>query len=337
MKILQIDIQSKKPIYKQIIDSIVDAIKSKQLMTGDQIPSINEVADEYNLSKGTVVKAYAELKALGIIDSMQGKGFYIFKTDTARHMNIFMLFDSINPFKQIIIDSFMDEMEINHSAIQVFFHHYNQKLFEALIKQNIGHFQYYIIMPHFNIDMAYAVKKLPKDKTLIIDNEIPSLGAGYATICQSFEKDIYNALAEAMPLLRKYQKIRFILSKRHFQFVPEQNLRGFKKFCDNHQIAYTIEDNFVPATLHKGDVFIEYSEPDLIAIIKTCRDKGYKLGQDVGLISYDDTPLKEILEGGISVITTDFALLGTTAAKMIKQNIKGRHENPGSFISRGSL
>ena len=56
-------------------------------------------------------------------------------------------------------------------------------------------------------------------------------------------------------------------------------------------------------------------------LIKNQSDKDWELGKDIGILSYDETPLKEILAGGISVISTDFRKMGETAAEMIKERI----------------
>jgi DNA-binding LacI/PurR family transcriptional regulator len=54
-------------------------------------------------------------------------------------------------------------------------------------------------------------------------------------------------------------------------------------------------------------------------------------------LSYDETPLKEILAGGISVISTNFRKMGETAADMIKKRIFKKTSNPYLFLSRKSL
>ncbi|MDX2191360.1 MAG: GntR family transcriptional regulator [Bacteroidota bacterium] len=335
--IIQIDNTLKTPIYKQIIDSVKSGIESKLLKKGDLLPSINEICDEYNLAKGTVVTAYNSLRASGIISSTHGKGFYVSKSNVDIDFNIFMIFDQINPFKQIIYDSFVNELGVPSSSVTIFYHHYNFKLFENLINENIGNFNYYVIMPHIKEDVSKVVKKLPKDRTLIIDNEVKSLSDHYPTICQAFEKDIFDSLVKALDKIKKYQSITFILSKKSFQFIPEDNIIGFNKFCDQYNIKYSFENDLKPDLVQKGKCFIIYNDNDLIELIKTCRSKQLELGKDIGLISYDDTPMKEILEGGISVISTDFALLGKNAALMIKNKTKGRIENPGSLILRKSL
>jgi DNA-binding LacI/PurR family transcriptional regulator len=57
----------------------------------------------------------------------------------------------------------------------------------------------------------------------------------------------------------------------------------------------------------------------------------------VGIISYNDSPLKEILLDGITVMTTDHVKMGQTAAKFILDNSKEKIKNPFVLIKRKSL
>ena len=72
-------------------------------------------------------------------------------------------------------------------------------------------------------------------------------------------------------------------------------------------------------------------------MINWCTKRNWKFGTDIGVISYDDTPLKEIISEGISVISNDFALMGKRAAQMILEKSKGRYPNDYYFIDRNSL
>jgi DNA-binding LacI/PurR family transcriptional regulator len=78
-------------------------------------------------------------------------------------------------------------------------------------------------------------------------------------------------------------------------------------------------------------------EDDLIAILDQIKEKGLTLGQDVGLISYNETPIKRLLFEGISTISTDFVKMGEIAADLVKSNARKKIENPFSFIHRSSL
>jgi DNA-binding LacI/PurR family transcriptional regulator len=54
-----------------------------------------------------------------------------------------------------------------------------------------------------------------------------------------------------------------------------------------------------------------------VNIVKKSREQLLKLGRDIGVISYNDTPLKEILAEGITTISTDFQSMGRTIAGQI--------------------
>ncbi len=70
-------------------------------------------------------------------------------------------------------------------------------------------------------------------------------------------------------------------------------------------------------------------------LIHQIRENEFTIGKDIGVLSYNDTPLKDLL--GISVISTDFKAMGETTAQMILSNEKGVVKNPFNFIDRESM
>ena len=73
----KIDTHKKTPKYIQIIEAVTNAIKQGKLKKGDAVFSINELSDEFLLSRDTVQKAYNLLRKKGVITAVKGKGFYI--------------------------------------------------------------------------------------------------------------------------------------------------------------------------------------------------------------------------------------------------------------------
>ena len=69
--------EEKTPIYKQLVSQFEDAIRSGKLQPGEQIPSMNEFAANFNISKETVKKAYGILRDKDLLIPRQGKGFYV--------------------------------------------------------------------------------------------------------------------------------------------------------------------------------------------------------------------------------------------------------------------
>jgi DNA-binding LacI/PurR family transcriptional regulator len=59
--------------------------------------------------------------------------------------------------------------------------------------------------------------------------------------------------------------------------------------------------------------------------------------KDIGMISYNDSLLKEVIEGGITTISTDFKLMGKQLAEMIKNNDPKRIANASQVQLRKSI
>ncbi len=328
---------SSKPKFQQLIDYIINSIEDGTLVKGQKLPSINEVSESSDIARMTVAKAYDELRKLGLVTSHHGKGFYLASTDTRTQLNIFVLFDALTPFKEILFDNLMANLGEGIN-VNIFFHHHNLKVFENLLLNNLGHYNFYVVMPHFKEDVTKILQNIPKEKLLILDIDTPKLGNDYAILYQDFEKNIYHGLLKAILLLKKYQTLSLVLSSKNFQFTPIGIINGFEKFCKNNNIRYEIISNLEEEEhLQRDHAYLVFRENDLVRFINWSNKKGWKLGEDIGLISYDDTPIKEILAEGISVISNDFALMGKRAAEMILSREKGRFVNESRFIERKSL
>ena len=65
------------PIYRQIIDQVRLGVATSALVAGQSMPSVRALAEEHLVNANTVVKAYAELVRDGILESHQGKGFFV--------------------------------------------------------------------------------------------------------------------------------------------------------------------------------------------------------------------------------------------------------------------
>ncbi len=334
--VIKINARSSQPKYRQLVETIITSIENGTIKRGQQLPSINELAEEHQLAKATVAKSYDELRGRGVIISKHGKGFYVSSTKVRNSLNIFVLFDTLNAYKEVLYNAFKRHLPAD-TGLSIFFHHHNRDVFEALIADNLGDFNYYLIMPHLDEDVSGILKKIPKEKLVIIDRDVRSLDRGYAAVYQDFEKDIFSALEGQLERLKKYKKIVLVKGKDHFQYIPVELLRGFRKFSVRSGMKSVIVDMLDVNALEKGAVYLMFSDNDLVKFIKHATKIHWKLGSDVGLISYDDTPLKEILAGGVSVITTDFEAMGRTAAQLVLSKTAQKIANPMQFIIRSTV
>ena len=70
------------PIYRQLRDRVVAMILDGVLKQGDALPSVRQVAADFQLNPITVSKAYQELVDEQLVEKRRGLGMYV--TDGAR-------------------------------------------------------------------------------------------------------------------------------------------------------------------------------------------------------------------------------------------------------------
>ena len=74
---IQLDLQSRLPIYEQLKSKIIELVMLEQLKPDDQLPSVRSFARDLGINPNTVQKAYQELERDKIIYSVLGRGSYI--------------------------------------------------------------------------------------------------------------------------------------------------------------------------------------------------------------------------------------------------------------------
>ncbi|MEC1659114.1 GntR family transcriptional regulator [Bacillus mojavensis] len=71
------DFQSSKPIYMQIADQIFYRLVRKELVPGDKLPSVREMAIQTKVNPNTIQRTYSEMERLGIVETRRGQGTFI--------------------------------------------------------------------------------------------------------------------------------------------------------------------------------------------------------------------------------------------------------------------
>lgn len=344
-KFINIDENSRVPKYQQIVDSVINNISKGNFHIDQKIPSINRFSEEFYLSRDTVEKAYSILKERNIITSIRGKGFYISRTKLISKVNILFLINKLSNYKLRTYNHFINSIGANsHTDLHVY--HCDETLFLNLLEKNKSAYDYYVVMPHFKTEKLRhisatdkalnSLKKIPLDRLIVLDNVKPNLDGCLGEIYQDFENDIYNALSEGINRIKKYEKIILVYPEKSVYPYPRRIQHGFRKFCVEHKLDFEILDEiYDDIILKKGDLFITIEESDLVNLVKQVREHEYKLGSDIGIISYNETPLKELL--GITVVSTDFKVMGETAAEIILNKKKASFKVPFHIIERDSL
>lgn len=318
--------------YKQVVNHVIEGINSGSYKKGDWIPSINEFRKSYNLSRDTVFAGLSELKSKGIIDSNPGVGYYVISTRITLRHNIFLLFNEFNEFKEDLYNSFVESIG-KTATVDIYFHNYNRKVFETLINEANNKYTTYIIMSGKFAGIDPLLQSL-SGNVFLLDHFHPELKGKYSSVAQNFEKDTYEALTYGLPHIRKYQHIVMIQKEEK---EPIERYNGLRAFCKDNNFTHEYISSAKERQISHGEIYMVVNDRDLVVLLKQANKQSFVPGKDFGIISYNDTPLKEILAGGITTLSTDFKLMGQTMASLLTKKGIETIENPWRLNVRNSL
>jgi len=335
--IIRIDEYSATPKYQQIINCILKATESGRLQREDLLPSINDLSYELDVSRDTTEKGYRYLKKIGLLGSVPGKGYFIKNTVSEHVLNICLFFNKLSAHKKIIYDSFVESLGKN-VAIDFYIYNNDFSFFKKLLASRHEDYSHYVIIPHFieGRENPYEIiNTLPKEKLLLLDKKIPGVDGTYAAVYENFSNDIYHALEQAGERLSKYHSLKIIFPKN--SYYPQEIVDGFCRFCQDYAFTYKVISSTSAEEIKTGEVYISVMEDDLVNLIETIMQLGLEVGKDVGIISYNETPMKKIILQGITTISTDFRQMGKMAAQLILNGSKEHKEVPFILTLRNSL
>jgi DNA-binding LacI/PurR family transcriptional regulator len=94
---------------------------------------------------------------------------------------------------------------------------------------------------------------------------------------------------------------------------------------------------YISGSVEKGKVYFSLNNAEIWEILKDCKAKKLKPGRDVGVLSHNDEVVKELIGGGITTYSTDFALMGKRAGQAIVKKERVQEIIPTILIRRDSL
>ncbi|NOR75376.1 MAG: GntR family transcriptional regulator [Draconibacterium sp.] len=315
--------------FQQLVDAIIDSISQNQLNQGDMLPSVNQIMKESQLSRDTVFKAYAELKKRGAVESVPNRGYFVTKNIT----KIFLFLDTFKAYKEVLYGSFLKYLPKNIS-VDLHFHHYNIDVFEKIITESLGKYSKYIIMNFDNKKVPEIIKNIPNEQLLIIDWKIHST-TNQSAVFQDFGQSVFNCFQQNLEIIKKYNEFTFLHPT--FTYHPKIVIKYFQKFCTDNKIKHSIAHRVDEFKIKKGGLYFLVSDRTLANLLDQCSENGFEPGVEVGVISYNETPMKKYVKNGITVISTDFELMGQKAAEFVTLGKPIQFKVPTSLKLRSSL
>jgi len=337
LNIVRIDTCSITPKYLQLINSILRGIQSGQIRKNELLPSINEFSCALETARSTIERAYNELKRMGLVKSVAGKGFFIVHTCFHRPIKVLLLFNKLSVNKKMIYDSFAAKLG-SEAAIDFYIYNNDYTGFKRLLQEKSENYAKCVIIPHFNEDkeLGYQlINTLPKEKLILMDKLAEGVSGEFGAVYEDFESDIYSALEQLRDRLSRYHTIKIIFPQH--TYYSKKILTGFLRFCQQYGFKQEILHCLYQEQIENGTAYINLVEDDLVILIEKMIAGSFAVGKDVGVISYNETPIKKIILDGITTISTDFSMMGEKTADLVLNNSMEKIQIPFKVTVRNSL
>jgi len=133
------------------------------------------------------------------------------------------------------------------------------------------------------------------------------------------------------------------LGDRAELWTAQERRRGFQSVADNGPVVENLHDSAsaydAAVALLRGDnpptAFFSSQNLVTIGVIQALRELG--LQREVALVGFDDIPLGDMLEPGVTVVAQDPYAIGSLAAERVFARLDGDHSDSETFIVPSSL
>lgn len=336
MGVLECDLSVERLRSRQVEQLVLRDIERGIYPLGERLPSVVALAGELGVAAKTIYKVYQELALRGIVEAVSRKGYYVISTQVARQHHIFLLLDNYSTYKQSLFQTMKREFG-PESELTVHFHGYDPALFRRCLCENRGKFSTYIVSTFYMEELEELLLLLPPERLYLLGRHPQTLKREYHGVFQDFRQDVVRGLTATGDRMWYYERL-VLCFRDSVTRPPSELLRGFSEFCKDRKVEYRVLRDNDRLRIQRAEAYLIIDDNDLIDFVRQCRDKGYTPGEDVGVISYNDSPMKEIIgDTGISVISTDFTAMGESMVEMVQQQRYDHLLNPSYFIDRGSF
>ncbi|MEO1449805.1 MAG: GntR family transcriptional regulator [Bacteroidota bacterium] len=319
--------------HEQLVTGIRNAIDAKIIQRGDKLPSINEMVAELGFARKTIVKAYEELKDRGLVESKKLKGYFVISEETKQTLKVALILFAFHSFQEEFYNTFREHLGPN-VQLDVFFHHNNPEIFNTILTNIENRYGMYVVAPIQSNQIARRLTQIPAEKLLLVDRYL-KMEPGYSFITQEFEHTTLAKLNKLLPKLSRYQ--RLVLFFKDKADYPIGIRRGFEKFVEQNNLQGQVYDAYDSKMLQPGSTYIFISDTNLFKLIRDCMQKELEIGKDIGIISHNDSLVKEIIAGGITTISTDFKEMARKAALFVNERGPVQEVIPTALNQRQSL
>ena len=330
----------------------INLIEENKVSAGEQLPSENEIAAFFNVSRHTVRQALNYLVQEGWIYKERGKGsFFSNKRENEKKKNVAVLTTYISDYIfPRIISGIEEELRKKGYNLLLFSSNNdieNEKVcLENIINQDISGLILEPAQSSINTLSHECMEKLEKNNIKYIEINANCDGEESAYIIVDDEQGGYKLTHYLLEL--GHRNIAALLKVDDLQ--GERRRKGYIEALNEYDINFNksivgeyITDNrdmyvdqFVRNILKLEDrptAIVCYNDQIALRVINNLRKEGISVPNDISIVSFDDSSLAISSDIKLTTIKHPKRDMGVQAAKCIIDMIESRIEKPQYIYS----
>ncbi len=309
--------RTRSPKYLQVVQAIVRDIEGGTLRLGDRLPSINDACAEWYLSKDSVKRAYETLYQLGLITSVNRKGYFVAGQANRRALRVLIVAGQLTESVKQLHDAIADSLG-REAVLDVCSYNYRQQLLCQVIDRHLGDYHYFVLMPHLigqNPATLQCLRNVPGQQLILMGSQWQSVLQHGHQLRYGGEQALFDALQNQLLPLRKYARLNLVLSE-HDCFDAD-SIRGFQRFCTQYGFDFQLMDDLTVADIEPQHAYFVANSHQLILLVEYSQQHGLTLGKQLGVVSFVENEYTRLLAGGVSVIANPSVEAGQLIARIL--------------------
>lgn len=337
------------PKYILLKNELLHWIESGRLSPGNQVPSENEIAEQFSLSRQTVRQAFSELERQGLLERVQGKGTFVrsagTRTDTAQPRTIGIVTTYISDYifphivrgaeaelrsrgYRLLLASTDNDKEKEMECLRLMLSEPLSGLIIEPTKSAEGNpnLPFYLSMqsrnlPFLMINERYRELEVP---CLKVDDELGGLAAarylikqGHKRIAGFFKTDDLQGVNRLRGFMHAHREAGIPLSPEHVVTYATAQ----KSELPLKRVRELLSAQDRPTAL------VAYNDELAVPLINAARELGLSVPNDVSVVGFDDSALALASGVPLTTLTHPKEEMGREAARRLVAMIEGGSSN----------
>ena len=234
------------PLYYQVYHSLLERIRATEFSPGDALPSERRLADEYGVSRITIISALDLLEQENLIERQHGRGTFVTTPPTPEENNTlsvaFLPGVFHHPYLFSVLMGIARVTSEQHVHLQVMGAYENSReethYVEEVIDRGIDGL---IVYPRAGYENVELYRQLQRDgfPFVMVDRYYPQVSTDHVVFG---DEDAAFALTSRL-LARGHKRIAVLTHHEVETTSVRDRLWGYRRALDQHGLAY--DDNLV--------------------------------------------------------------------------------------------